>query len=96
MKVIITGSDGFIGKNLIFCLRESLNFDVISFNRDSNIHFLCDHIVDADLIVHLAGENRPEDDSQFDEVNAGLTKDICDAILSCNRKIPIIFSSGHW
>ena len=94
MKVIITGSDGFIGKNLIFSLRESLDFDVISFNRDSNIHYLCDHIADADLIVHLAGENRPEDDSQFDKINAGLTKDICDAILSCNRKIPIIFSSS--
>ena len=94
MKVIITGSDGFIGKNLIFSLKESQNFELVLFNRDSKIEHLYDHLDDAELIIHLAGENRPKDENQYDKVNVDLTKYICDAALQSKKKIPIIFSSS--
>ena len=94
MKVIITGSDGFIGKNLIFSLKESQNFELMLFNRDSKIEHLYEHLDDAELIIHLAGENRPKDENQYNKANVDLTKYICDAALQSKKKIPIIFSSS--
>jgi len=48
----------------------------------------------VDAVVHLAGENRPTEDSEFDIVNRGLTKKVCDSIKASGRKIPILFSSS--
>ena len=94
MKIIITGSDGFVGKNLTLSLNESSDFETVLFNRDSDINFLQKHIQSTDLIVHLAGENRPNDESMFQKVNVGLSQEICDIVLESKKKIPIIFSSS--
>ena len=64
MKVLITGASGFIGKNLQQKLLER-EHEVICFTRNSEIDSLKKYIKDIDFIFHLAGENRPEDESQF-------------------------------
>jgi len=93
MRVLVTGSDGFIGKNLIVRLNE-LDIQVVTYTRENSTQDLKRIIKDADCIVHLAGENRPKDEKDFDVVNVGLTASICDVVRSSGKNIPIILASS--
>lgn len=94
MRVLVTGSDGFIGKNLIVRLDE-LNIPYEVFNRSNTTEDLKSLIKKSDFIIHLAGENRPQNDEDFEIVNSGLTSLICDEICSSKKNIPIIFASSR-
>ena len=93
MNVLVTGAYGFIGKNLSVRLNE-LNIQVTTYTRENSTQDLKELIKDADYIIHLAGENRPKDEKDFDVVNAGLTKSICDAVRFLGKNIPIILASS--
>lgn len=94
MKVLVTGANGFIGKNLCVSLNRSTQVEVIKFTRQSSMAELPALVAGVDLIFHLAGINRPKEEKEFIEGNADLTKLICDAIRASGRKIPVIFSSS--
>lgn len=94
MRVLITGSQGFVGKNLAVRLGESADIQVVRFDRGDALESLPGVIGDVDAVVHLAGENRPKDTAQFSVVNAGLTQNICAAISATGRKIPLILASS--
>ena len=87
MKILITGANGFIGKNLQQKLVER-EHEVICFTRNSEIDSLKKYIKEIDFIFHLAGENRPEDESQFIENNSKFTKNLCDFLNLRRRKFP--------
>lgn len=93
MNVLVTGSNGFIGKNLIVRLNE-LNIQVAAYTRENSAQDLEELIKGTDCIVHLAGENRPRDEKDFDIVNAGLTTSICDTVRSSGKNTPIILASS--
>jgi len=93
MSVLVTGAYGFIGKNLIVRLNE-LGIQVITYTRKNSTQDLEGIIKDADCIIHLAGENRPKDEKDFDVVNAGLTSSICDVVRSSGKNTPIILASS--
>jgi len=93
MNVLVTGSNGFIGKNLIIHLNE-LGVNTMTYTRENSIQDLPDLINESDFIVHLAGENRPVDEKCFNTVNAGLTESICESIRSIGKKIPILLASS--
>jgi len=93
-KVLITGSRGFIGKNLVVTLRESDNYEIYEFNRGDSKAVLFDLIKFADVVVHLAGENRPADVADFKRGNADLTATLCDFIAKSGRKINLVLSSS--
>ncbi|OFS87265.1 capsular biosynthesis protein [Oligella sp. HMSC05A10] len=94
MKVLITGANGFIGKNLQLHLSERNDVDVLCFTRElseSDLHQMVDA---ADLVFHLAGVNRPKDPAEFQEGNTDLTNDLCDALQMAGKTIPVIYSSS--
>jgi UDP-2-acetamido-2,6-beta-L-arabino-hexul-4-ose reductase len=93
MKVLVTGVNGFIGKNLTVRLRE-LGLGTITYTRENSIQDLPEMVEKSDFIVHLAGENRPVDEKYFNTVNAGLTESICKVVQSMGRQIPIILASS--
>lgn len=94
MRVLVTGSRGFIGKNLVVRLSELAGFEVLRFDRDDALSALADKVHQADAIIHLAGENRPKNESDFARGNADLTKALCAAVKSGKRNIPIILASS--
>ena len=93
MKVLVTGADGFLGKNLCVHFEEK-NIQVLKFLRDSELNLLEENVSKADAIIHLAGENRPEDPRAFEKVNVGLTKTLCDLVPKFSKNIPIVFASS--
>lgn len=94
MKILITGSEGFIGKNLLVRLSELSNYEVLCFNREDSFSDLADRVHQADVIVHLAGVNRPKEIKEFKEGNSDLTQRLCDLIVATGRIIPLIISSS--
>lgn len=97
-RILVTGANGFIGKNLVVRLKELTNITVSTFVRGDDVALLPQFVSQVDAIVHLAGENRPADEAAFAQVNAGLTLALCDAIrqafLSTGRHIPLVLASS--
>ena len=93
MNVLVTGSNGFIGKNLIIRLNE-LGISSEVYTRKNSTKDLQGLIEKSDFVIHLAGENRPEDEGNFEVVNSGLTSLICDEIRLIEKNIPIILASS--
>ncbi|WP_029935148.1 UDP-2-acetamido-2,6-beta-L-arabino-hexul-4-ose reductase [Thiomicrospira pelophila] len=94
MKVLVTGADGFIGKNLCVTLQRRADIEIVKFTRESNPADLPGLVVGVDFVFHLAGVNRPKEEKEFFEGNADLTKLLCDAIRASGKKIPVILSSS--
>jgi UDP-2-acetamido-2,6-beta-L-arabino-hexul-4-ose reductase len=94
MRVLITGSNGFIGKNLAVRLGELGGYDVIGFDREDSPADLGQRVDGSDAIVHLAGVNRPTHIKEFAEGNADLTARLCELIAGTGREIPLIISSS--
>lgn len=93
MKILITGSKGFIGKHLSLSL-ERRGHKIIGFTRDNNIEDLRRFIQESDFIVHLAGVMRPIDNIEFYESNYDLTENLVKILIEEHKDTPIIFSSS--
>jgi UDP-2-acetamido-2,6-beta-L-arabino-hexul-4-ose reductase len=95
MKVLVTGSEGFIGKNLIATLRRDRDMAVTGFDACDDPGAISNLVANADAIVHLAGINRPTDTSKYQEVNTGFTLTLVDSLIAAGRPVPVIFSSSR-
>ena len=93
-NILVTGSNGFIGKNLLLRLKETGSFNLLEFNRYTDKKLLPELVRQSDVIFHLAGENRPLDDSSYEEVNVGLTQNICDLVVLSKQVKQFIYTSS--
>ncbi len=93
MKVLVTGAKGFIGQNLLVRLVEE-KIEFSTFLRSDSIDALGVKIKSCDFIVHLAGINRPKNESEFAVGNTDLTKTIANLLQEFGLKIPVIYSSS--
>lgn len=94
MKILVTGSNGFIAKNLIQFLFEKNEVEILKVHRESSEQELKESILSADWIVHLAGINRPLNESEFIEGNVTLTEKITQTLREEHKLTPIILSSS--
>ncbi|MFK5969529.1 MAG: NAD-dependent epimerase/dehydratase family protein, partial [Candidatus Marithrix sp.] len=94
MNVLVTGSNGFIAKNLIVILKKMQNIEILCFDRGNSLTDLEAFIKEADFIFHLAGVNRPDDKKEFYQGNSNLTQIIIDLIEKSKNYIPILLSSS--
>lgn len=97
-RILVTGANGFIGKNLVVRLKEFTNVNVTTFVRGNDAALLPQMVSQVDAVVHLAGENRPTDEAAFAQVNTGLTFELCNAIkqefLNSARHVPLVLASS--
>lgn len=80
MKVLVTGANGFVGRNLCAHLAERGGIEVVPFTRESSVGNLPELIRSVDFIFHLAGVNRPEKPEEFKIGNSELTYALCEAV----------------
>jgi len=94
VRVLVTGANGFVGKNLCLRLKELGTVDVLQITRESTSSALHSALEQADFVFHLAGVNRPQEVSEFQAGNADLTQSLCDSLIKIGKKIPIVYTSS--
>jgi len=94
LKVLVTGSKGFVGKNICLYLSEFTEIKVLTFDRSDSVSELEDRVASADIIIHLAGENRPKLSTDFEAVNTMLTQSICKILSNQNSQATVVLASS--
>ena len=98
MKVLVTGANGFVGKNLQLHLEERVDVEVVHFTRNNALDELPALLQGVDFVFHLAGVNRPQEPQEFATGNADLTQVLCHAVCaeatSSGKTVPVIYTSS--
>ena len=94
MRIVVTGADGFIGKNLRVRLLEAGQTDVVAITKQSSTAETQAALSGADFVFHLAGVNRPLDSADFIRGNAAVTAQLCQALKLAGRHAPIVLASS--
>ena len=94
MKILITGAKGFIGKNLVAELKNRNYTDIFEYDRDTDPDLLDKYCEEADFVFHLAGVNRPKDESEFMEGNFGFTSTLLEKLKKYGNICPVMISSS--
>ena len=105
MRILVTGSNGFIGRNLVWNLREirdgknqtrpNLNITEINgYNIDSAPTELEERCKKCDFVFHFAGINRPKDDSEFLEGNRDSMAILIDTLKKVGNTCPVMMASS--
>ena len=92
--ILITGSEGFIGKNLAVRLRTISESEVACVGVQTPEIELFEALKQCDVVFHLAGMNRTNDPSAFRRVNRDFTGEICEKLRDLGRAPKIVFSSS--
>jgi UDP-2-acetamido-2,6-beta-L-arabino-hexul-4-ose reductase len=94
MNILITGSKGFVGRNLVAALRRRDGLSLFEYDLGSHAAVLDEALRRADVIFHLAGVNRPQAEETFHIGNTGSTEEICRQLIELGRRPKIVLSSS--
>ncbi|MDF2946791.1 MAG: capsular biosynthesis protein [Bacillales bacterium] len=94
MKILVTGAKGFIGKNLVTELKNREYNEIYEYSKDMDISILDEYCKNTDFVFHLAGINRPQDESDFMSGNFGFTSTLLESLKKHNNICPILISSS--
>ncbi|MGL6260720.1 UDP-2-acetamido-2,6-beta-L-arabino-hexul-4-ose reductase [Vibrio sp. WXL210] len=94
MNIVVTGAHGFIGKNLCVMLADSGYNSIIQIDSDSTLDTIKHALSIADFVFHLAGINRPQDESEFKKGNTDFTEFLVSELKANGRNTPIMLSSS--
>jgi len=79
-NILITGAKGFIGKNLVVELKNRGYTNIFEVDRHTDSPVFEEYCKKADFVFHLAGVNRPKDNSEFREGNYGFTSTLLETL----------------
>ncbi|MEG1559597.1 MAG: capsular polysaccharide biosynthesis protein CapF [Clostridia bacterium] len=105
MKILVTGSKGFVGKNFCATLNNikdgkdksytlESNLTIYEYDLDTDPSLLDEFCRDCDFVFHLAGVNRPKDQSEFMTGNFGFTSTLLNTLKEHKNKAPVLITSS--
>ena len=105
MNILITGSGGFVGRNLVENLKNTRDGknrtrpgirieNIYEYSRASSPADLAAYCADCDYVFHLAGVNRPKDAAEFETGNTGMTRMLLETLEACGNSCPVMLSSS--
>jgi UDP-2-acetamido-2,6-beta-L-arabino-hexul-4-ose reductase len=92
--VLITGANGFIGKNLVATLKNVPDVEILKYGSENSLAQFQEFAQRADFVFHLAGVNRPGNDSEYDRGNRELTETLLEILKKTGRQTPVLLSSS--
>jgi UDP-2-acetamido-2,6-beta-L-arabino-hexul-4-ose reductase len=93
VKVLVTGSKGFIGKNLTAALDELKNIEVLKVDIE-NEQELFGYTKECNFIFHLAGVNRPDNLEEYITGNYNNTQKLLSYLRENRNFCPIMYASS--
>lgn len=93
-KVLVTGGNGFIAKNLIAHLSRKGIYEILTTDRSTSEAEWSSLISQSEAVVHLAGENRPKDPEDFKKGNSSLTSNIVRELEKKGGYYKLIYASS--
>lgn len=105
MHVLITGANGFVGKNLmqrLFAIRDCMDKtrpdlqinEIFLCTRETSPEALAGFCARADFVVHLAGVNRPRNAEEFAAGNTGFTRMLLELLRKNGNRCPVLLASS--
>ncbi|CDB86500.1 putative uncharacterized protein [Firmicutes bacterium CAG:170] len=105
MNILVTGANGFVGRNLTARLetlrdgrdrtRPSLQIgEIYRCTREVSPEALADCCKKTDLVVHLAGVNRPKDPEEFAAGNTDFTRTLLEMLRKSGNRCPVLVASS--
>lgn len=104
MNILVTGSNGFVGRNLVENLKNirdgknrsrTLQVDeIFEYDLNTDPALLDEFCQKAEFVFHLAGVNRPKDTSEFMEGNYGFSSTLLETLKKHNNTCPVMLSSS--
>jgi UDP-2-acetamido-2,6-beta-L-arabino-hexul-4-ose reductase len=93
-QVLITGGNGFLGRNLAAHLAERKDCEMVAIDVEDSEEALQQALATTEVVFHLAGVNRPQDPAEYNAGNTQFTEEICDFLRKIGRTPLIVFSSS--
>ena len=105
MRILVTGANGFAGRNLVENLRNiqqgknrtrpGLLIDAVdTYDVDSTPQQLDACCAQADFVFHFAGVNRPKNPAEFYEGNVDALSTVLDALKRHGNTCPVMLSGS--
>ena len=105
MDILITGANGFVGKNLVVSLEAIRDGkdrthpgleigQIFRCTRQTTETELREYCAKADFVFHLAGVNRPKDPAEFMQGNRDFTDKLLSALECSGNHCPVMISSS--
>ncbi len=92
--ILVTGSAGFVGRNLVANLKVAGYTNILEYDVSSPEGTLEEYAQMAGFVFHLAGVNRPKNPEEFYSGNADLTGNLLNLLANTGRKVPVVLTSS--
>lgn len=105
MNILITGANGFIGRNFVETLKNVRDgkdktrsiapaLTILEYDKDTDPALLDEYCAKSDFVFNLAGVNRPQDPADFMSGNFGFASTLLDSLKRHDNKCPVMLSSS--
>ena len=104
MNILVTGSNGFVGKNLVENLKNikdgknrntGLEIDeIFCFDVDTEKSLLDEFTQKADFVFNFAGVNRPQSNEEFKKGNSDFAETLLNSLKKNKNTCPVMLSSS--
>ncbi len=94
MRILVTGANGFVGRNLCAALSARKDVQFSAFDVGMPRERLFSALGEAEIVFHLAGVNRPKEVDEYRVGNAELTREICTWLREHGRRTKIVLTSS--